>query len=147
MQKEKVHYWKLFFKIVIKSRIQYMFIIFLALYFTFSAAIYYYDKAAFPSYGDAMWFTFVSLFTIGYGDFTVHTTLSRILTVILVIYGSVIIAVFTGIWVNLISKVTDTVVLGENKETYEKLCNLDNLDHHELKKLASLFKKKKINKS
>lgn len=143
MKRRKIRYWAIFFRIVKRSGILYMFTIFLCLFFISSAAIYYYDKAAFTDYSDALWFTFVSIFTIGYGDYTVHSTLSRILTVIMVIYGGVIIAVFTGIWVSLISRVTDTIVLGENEETYNKLCELDKLSSDELKKLASSFKKKK----
>ena len=142
MNKHKFHYLSTFWLITKKSKIIYIFLIFLILYFIFSAAIYYYDKTSFTSYGDALWFTFVSIFTIGYGDYTVHTTMSRILTIILVIYGSIIIAIFTAIWVNLVSQVTKATVFKEDEEMYEKLCNLDSLSEKEVKKIQSFFKNK-----
>ena len=142
MNKHKIHYLSTFWFITKKSKIIYIFLLFLILYFIFSAAIYYYDKSSFSSYGDALWFTFVSIFTIGYGDYTVHTLMSRILTIILVIYGSIIIAIFTAIWVNLVSQVTKTVVFNEDQEMYDKLCNLDSLSSQEIKKIQTFFKNK-----
>ena len=68
--------------------------------------------------------------------------MSRILTIILVIYGSIIIAIFTAIWVNLVSQVTKATVFKEDEEMYEKLCNLDSLSEKEVKKIQNFFKNK-----
>lgn len=52
-------------------------------------------------YGDALWFCFATVTTIGYGDFTVVGLLSRILAVILGIYGIIVVALITSVIVNL----------------------------------------------
>ena len=142
MKKNKNHFLLTFWYITKKSKIIYLFITFLFVYLIFSAAIYYYDKSSFQSFGDALWFTFVSIFTIGYGDYVVHTLLSRILTVILVIYGSIIIAIFTAIWVNLVSTVTNSSTIKDQEEINEKLCKLNSLTKEELIKLETYFKNK-----
>ena len=52
------------------------------------------------SFGDALWFCFATVTTIGYGDITTGNLLCRILAVILGIYGIVVVALITSIIVN-----------------------------------------------
>lgn len=57
------------------------------------------------NYGDALWYCFAVVTTIGFGDFTVLSPLSRVLSVILGIYGIVTVAVITSIIVNFYNEV------------------------------------------
>ncbi len=52
------------------------------------------------SYWDAVWYCFAIVTTIGFGDFTAVTLIGRILSVILGIYGIVVVALITSIIVN-----------------------------------------------
>ena len=52
------------------------------------------------SYGDALWYCFAIVTTIGFGDFVVHSLLCRVLSVILGIYGLIVVALITSIIVN-----------------------------------------------
>ncbi len=52
------------------------------------------------SYGDGLWYTFAVVTTIGFGDIVVVTTVGRILSVILGLYGLFIIAIITSVVVN-----------------------------------------------
>ena len=52
------------------------------------------------TYPDALWYCFAVVTTIGFGDFTAVTPVGRILTVILGLYGIVVVAVITSIIVN-----------------------------------------------
>lgn len=52
------------------------------------------------SFPDALWYSFAVVTTIGFGDMTAVTPLGRILTVIIGLYGIVVVAVLTSIIVN-----------------------------------------------
>ena len=71
----------------------------LTLIIAFSIAFYYLDSA-FPQYGDALWYTFAVVTTIGFGDFAATSLVTRILSVVLGIYGIIFVAVITSIVVN-----------------------------------------------
>ena len=49
---------------------------------------------------DALWYCFAIVTTIGFGDFTAVTLIGRILSVILGLYGIVVVALITSIIVN-----------------------------------------------
>ena len=55
------------------------------------------DIASFP---DALWYCFAVVTTIGFGDIAAITPIGRILTVVLGLYGLVVVAVITSIVVN-----------------------------------------------
>jgi len=52
------------------------------------------------TYGDGLWYTFAVVTTIGFGDIVVVTTIGRLLSVVLGLYGLFIIAIITSIVVN-----------------------------------------------
>ncbi|MBR1559439.1 MAG: two pore domain potassium channel family protein [Clostridia bacterium] len=55
---------------------------------------------AFSSFWDALWYCFAIVTTIGFGDLTPATGTGRFLSVILGIYGIVVVALITSIIVN-----------------------------------------------
>lgn len=58
------------------------------------------------NYWDAMWYCFAVITTIGFGDFAATTLIGRVLTVILGIYGIIIVAILTSAIVNYYGAVT-----------------------------------------
>ena len=65
---------------------------------------------------DALWYTFAVVTTIGFGDFTATTLIGRVLTVILGIYGIVVVAVITSIIVNFYNESTGKDDIKELKD-------------------------------
>lgn len=57
-------------------------------------------EAGFGSFGDALWYCFAVVTTIGFGDVVATTLIGRIITVILGLYGLIVVAVITSIIVN-----------------------------------------------
>ena len=53
------------------------------------------------SFADSLWYSFAVITTIGFGDVSVSTTFGRILSVILGIYGLIVVALVTSIIVTL----------------------------------------------
>ena len=52
------------------------------------------------SFGDGLWYSFAVVTTIGFGDYAAETVIGRILTVILGVYGLLVVAILTSIIVN-----------------------------------------------
>lgn len=61
-----------------------------------------------PTYGDALWYCFAVVTTIGFGDFTVTTIFGRVISVILGIYGIIVVALITSIIVNFYGEMKKT---------------------------------------
>ena len=58
------------------------------------------------SFWDAMWYCFAVITTIGFGDFYATSLIGRVLTVILGIYGIVVVAILTSVVVNFYNEVS-----------------------------------------
>lgn len=63
---------------------------------------------AFPTYWDALWYCFAVVTTIGFGDLTPISGLGRFLSVILGVYGIVVVALITSIIVNFYGELKKT---------------------------------------
>ena len=71
----------------------------LLLIVAFSYMLKFTDEA-FASFEDALWYCFAVVTTIGFGDLTPTTDIGRLLSVILGLYGIVVVALITSIIVN-----------------------------------------------
>ena len=57
------------------------------------------------SFADGLWYCFAIVTTIGFGDITATTGLGRLLSVILGLYGIIVVSLITSIIVNFYSEV------------------------------------------
>ena len=69
------------------------------------------------SFADSLWYCFSVITTIGFGDVTVTTTLGRILSVILGIYGIVVVGLVTSIIVTIYNDINQK----KNDDLLEKI--------------------------
>ena len=76
---------------------------------SFSFVLLYTDTASFnDEYTNALWYCFAVVTTIGFGDMTATSTIGRILSVILGIYGIIVVALITSIIVNFYGEMKKT---------------------------------------
>lgn len=83
-----------------------------------SSFIFYIMEESIPTFSDALWYSFAIVTTIGFGDFVALSSVGRLLSVILGLYGLVVVAVLTSIIVNFYNETTKKEL--EEKEEQEK---------------------------
>ena len=67
--------------------------------------IFYILEESFVTFGDALWYSFAVVTTIGFGDYTTISRAGRILTVILGLYGIVVVSMITSVIVNFYNEI------------------------------------------
>lgn len=96
---------KVFLDIIIKTHTIDVIVCLLAMIITFSFLFPMFEESI-TSYWDAMWYCFAVITTIGFGDFAASSTVGRILTVFLGIYGIVVVAILTSVIVSYYGTIT-----------------------------------------
>lgn len=112
---------KVLLKIMRKTYVGEIFFGLFTLMAVFSYVFFMLEPTVFKSYGDALWYSFAVITTIGFGDFAAIGLPCRILSVILGIYGIIVVAAITSVIVNFYTESTKMeATLGELSETHEK---------------------------
>ena len=99
-------------------------------------------------YGDALWYCYAVVSTTGFGDVIVVTVFAKIISVLVTVYSTIVIAIVTGVVVNFYTEVAER----QRKETFanfmDKLERLDTLSKEELAQMSVQVKeyKKKFKK-
>jgi voltage-gated potassium channel len=97
------------------------------------------------NYGDALWYLYAVISTAGFGDIVVSTLLAKIVSLLVTIYSTLVIAIVTGVVVNFYTEITDL----SKKETLTAFVNrlehLDTMSKEELKEMSQQVKKFKSN--
>lgn len=116
-----------------------MFIGFIISYFIVSLVLFLVEPGV-KSYGDGLWFCFVSFTTIGFGDITAVTMIGRIMIIFITVYAIVVTAMIPGV---VVSYYLEFLKIKENDtiSTFlEKLENLSELSKEELDELSERVK-------
>lgn len=92
------------------------------------------------TYFDTIWFCFSAVTTIGFGDIAVTLTISKILTILLAIYGIVLVAVFTGTIANVFSELIKIRSKDNLSQFMDRLEHLPSLSKEELEELSERVK-------
>ena len=96
------------------------------------------------NFGDALWFVYVSFTTIGYGDIVPVTIPGRIITVLVSLYGIVVVALGTGVVVGYYSEILRARANTSLDELMGELEHLPDLSREELLTLATRIRNRHI---
>ena len=92
-------------------------------------------------YGDALWYCYAVISTAGFGDIVVVSAFAKIISLLVTIYSTLVIAIVTGVVVNFYTEVTEL----SRKETLtafmDKLEHLDTMNKDELREISAQVKK------
>ena len=92
-------------------------------------------------YQDALWYCYVNLFTIGFGDIVPMTIVGRIVSVLLTVYATVVIAVVTGVVVAFYNESITRNFKESKSMVMDQLEHLPDLSKEELRDLSQRIKK------
>ncbi len=73
------------------------------------------------NYMDALWFSFSTVTTVGYGDVTPITTAGRILGILMMLLGTTFFVTFTALFSNAILSTKISIVENEISSEEEKI--------------------------
>jgi hypothetical protein len=90
---------------------------------------------------DALWFTFQTGTTIGYGDLIVNNWFARIVTVLFSVYSMALVAVFTGILAGYFVEIMKTEAKDSAVKFLLDLERLPEMSHEELVDLSERAKR------
>ncbi|MDF2498364.1 potassium channel family protein [Arthrobacter koreensis] len=85
-----------------------------------------------PRFGDALWYLFVSFTTIGFGDFVAVTFVGRLLTVLVSLYGILVVALTTGVIVGFYNQLIRARTRGTLQSIVRELEHLPELSREQL---------------
>ena len=98
---------RLLFKILVETHTIDVILCLISFMIVFSFILPRYEAANnIKNFWDAMWYCFTVITTIGFGDFYATSLVGRVLTVILGIYGIVVVAIITSVVVNFYNAVS-----------------------------------------
>lgn len=92
---------------------------------------------------DAVWYLFASFTTIGYGDFVAVTKLGRIVTIVVSLYGILLVAYIPAVIVNYTTEFAKRKRGETMTELYDKLQKLPELSKEELVEISNKIKKRR----
>ena len=105
-------------------------------FFFFCSIVIWIREPGLSGLGDALWYCYTVVTTIGFGDVTVTMRLSRILSVLLSVYAALVIAIITGVVVNLYNEIVAIRRNDTLSNLFDKLEHLPELDASELAEIS-----------
>lgn len=109
----------------------------------FSALIFTLVEPGINCYGDGIWYAFAVFTTIGFGDMVAVTLTGRILTILMGLYGILIVALIPGIIVNYYIEVSKIKANSSVSAFLDQMERLPELSHEDLEKISEAVHKKR----
>ncbi len=93
------------------------------------------------SFGDAIWYCYAVVSTAGFGDMVATTFVTRLLSVILTVYSTLVLAIITGVVVNYYTQLLELKNKDAIAEVLDSMERLPELSKEELAELSERVKR------
>ncbi|WP_077389911.1 potassium channel family protein [Mobilibacterium timonense] len=114
-------------------------------FFFLSALIITVSEPGIKTFGEGVWYSFVSVMTIGFGDYVAVTFIGRLMTILLAIYSMLVFAILTGV---ITSFFMDAAKMRYRDSMEEFLDDLMHLNELSPERLAAMSEKaRKFNRN
>ena len=130
---------KLLFKILKTTGLWHLIMGFVS-FFLLAGLIIRFVEPTINNYGDALWYLFVSFTTIGYGDFAAQNIIGRVVTVVVSLYGILIVAFIPAVILSYMTEVNKNHAKKSLMEFFDKLERLPELSREELEEISRKVK-------
>ncbi len=110
-------------------------------FFLLSALIILLFEPDITRYGDALWYCYAVVSTIGFGDFVAVTFVGKLCSVLLTVYSLFVIAIATGVVVSFYQNLVEQQKKETTTQFLDKLERLPELSEEELQEIADKVKK------
>lgn len=111
------------------------------LFFFLGALVIWLTDPGIDSYGKALWYCYAVVSTVGFGDVVASAFLTRIISVLLTIYGLFALAILTGVIVNFYTQMIQIQQRDTLSAYADKLEHLPELSPEELEELSQKVRK------
>lgn len=111
------------------------------IFFMLSAFIIMLREPQINNYNDACWYCFAVISTCGFGDIVATSFTARVVSVLLSIFAVVVIAMLTGVIVNLYTRLLERRVRGSLTDVMDRLEHLSELSKEELDDISERVRK------
>lgn len=101
-----------------------------------SALVLWKIEPGIETIGDGLWYCFIASTTVGFGDICAVTTIGRIITVIVTVYGIVAVAMVPGVVLSYYLEYIKALEKESVSLFLEKLENLPELSKEELEEIS-----------
>ncbi|UWX96132.1 ion channel [Arthrobacter zhaoxinii] len=98
----------------------------------------------FTDFGDGLWYLFVSFTTVGFGDYVATGPAGRIITVVVTLYGILVVALITGIIVGFYTELLKARATNALDDFVKELEHLPDLSREQLLDLAERIRNRRI---
>lgn len=112
-------------------------------YYFLTALIIMLVEPSIDNYGDSLWYCFAACTTVGFGDIVATGVLARVLTVILTLYGILVVAFIPGVIVSYVTEFYKAKSDESLSMFLDKLEKLDTLSKEELKEISDSVKNRR----
>ncbi len=109
----------------------------------FSAFIFTLVEPGIGGYGDGIWYAFAVFTTIGFGDMVAVTLIGRISTIMLGLYGILVIALIPGIIVNYYIEMSKIKARSSVATCLDQMERLPELSREDLEKISEAVHRKR----